>query len=160
MMKAMKHVVVGAVLASVAGIAMAQGDKAIASAVKARKAYMQVLSFNMGQIGGMAKGKAPYDAAVASAAAKNLSLAAQMSTGAMWIKGSDNVSLSSDETRALPKIWEDGSEVGDKHQAMVDATAHLAAVAGNGQPALAEAFGPVGKSCGGCHKPFRAAKDE
>ena len=154
MFKIFRNVILGAVLASVAGAAVASGEKAI----KARKGYMQVLAFQMGQLGGMAKGKAPYDAAKATTAAKNLALAAAINTGPMWVPGTDNVAMKG-KTRALPKIWEAGSTAADKHQDMVKATAKLAEVAGNGQEALAAAFGPVGKSCGGCHKPYRGPKN-
>ena len=157
MFSVLKSVLIGVALATVAGSAVAMGDKAIARAVKARKATMQIYAFNMGQLAGMAKGKAPYDANKASIAATNLNLATMMKNGAMWPRGSDNAALG-DKTRALPKIWEAGSGVGQKSKNLKTAVASLAKAAGKGQAALAAAFGPVGKACGGCHKAFRAPK--
>ena len=157
MFRGIKSVLIGLALATVAGSAMAMGDKAIAKAVKARKAHMQIYAFNMGQLAGMAKGKTPYDADKATIAATNLNLAAMMKNGAMWPKGSDNAALG-DKTRALPKIWEASSGVGQKSKKFKTAVTALAEAAGKGQTALASSFGPVGKACGGCHKGFRAPK--
>ena len=61
-----------------------------AKEIKARKAVMQLYSFNLGILGSMAKGKMAYDAKKAQAAAENLAAAANMKGGAMWPKGSDN----------------------------------------------------------------------
>lgn len=158
MFKTLKLLVAGTVMAAVTGVAIAQDDKAKAKAIDARKGLMQVIAFQMGQLGGMAKGKAPYDAAKASMAAANLNLAAQINAGPMWIKGTDNVAMAG-KTRAKPDIWEEGSDVGQKNKDFMMAAAKLAEEAGKGQEALAAAFGPVGKSCGGCHKPFRGPKN-
>ena len=40
-------------------------DKAIAAAIEARKAQMQLVAYNMGILGGMAKGEVPFDGAIA-----------------------------------------------------------------------------------------------
>ena len=157
MLKLFKLAVIALTMAAVGGVAMAQDDKAMAKALKARKGYMQVLGFNMGPLGAMAKGKAPYDAAAATVAANNLKAASEIHLGAAWPAGSDNGALG-DETRALPKIWESSDEFGQKWKDFAEAAAALAAVAGNGSEEMVAAFKPVGKSCGGCHKPFRAAK--
>ena len=57
-------------------------------AIKARKALMQVYAWNIGMLGAMAKGKMPYDADQAQAAANNLLAAVSMKNGPMWPKGS------------------------------------------------------------------------
>jgi len=59
------------------------------------------------------------------------------------------------KTRAKVEAWTTYPEVANKHKALVDAATKLSAVAGDGLDALKGAIGPVGKSCGGCHKPFR-----
>ena len=157
MFKIAKTCLVCCVMAVTSTAVTAQDDKAIAKAVDARKGYMRIVGYQMGPLAGMAKGKMPYDAAVASTAANNLSLAASMNLSATWVPGSDNGALG-DKTRALPKIWESSDEFGQAWMDFADAAKNLAAEAGNGQEALAAAFKEVGKSCGGCHKPFRAAK--
>jgi cytochrome c556 len=131
--------------------------KALGKAVKARQAYMTVIGFNMGGLGAMAKGESEYDAATATAMAGNLSLLSQMNTGGLWPKGTDNAAMPG-KTRALPKAWEDYAAVAEKHEAFTKAAANLAAEAGKGKEALGAAMKDVGKSCGGCHKPFRAPK--
>ena len=126
-------------------------------AVKARRGYFQIVSLNAGPLFGMAKGKVAYDAKQAQMLANNLKALTTMQNGNMWPKGSDNVAMKG-KTRALPAIWEAGSKIGEASGAFKSAVAELAKVAGNGVDALKPAVGALGKSCGGCHKPFRADK--
>ena len=127
----------------------------IEKAIKARQSYFQLVSFNAGPLFGMAKGKVGYDAKKAQSLADNLLALTSMTNGAMWPKGSDNVAKKG-KTRSLPAIWESGSKIGDSSQAFKDAVKQLASVAGKGADAMKPAVGALGKSCGGCHKPFRA----
>ena len=157
MLKILRNALVCVTLIAVSNIAAAQDAKALAKAVKARQGYMQVLSFNLGYLGAMAKGKAPYDARGAVGAANNLFAAASMDTGRMWAKGTDNEMMAG-KTAALPAIWADGSEIGQKGDDLMAAAKKLVAEAGKGQAALAAAVGPTGKACGGCHKKFRKKK--
>ena len=138
-------------------ISPALADGHAEKAVKARKALMQVVAFNLGPLGAMAKGEADYDAEAAATFAKNLEVLAKMNTAAMWPAGSDN-SVLGDTTRALPAAWGEGSKVMEKHEAWATASTQLAAVAGDGLEALKGAIGDVGKSCGGCHDNYRAEK--
>ena len=132
---------------------------AIEKAIKARQSFMQVTAFNLGLLGAMAKGEREYDAELASAAAKNLHALSLQNNGAMWPEGSSNDKPGlTDKTRALPVIWASYPTVAEKHKAWTDASADLAAVAGDGLDAMKSKIGPVGKSCGGCHKQFRAEK--
>lgn len=141
---------------AIATSAIADGH--IEKAVKARQGFMQVVAFNLGPLGAMAKGEMDYDAELAANNAKNLQALAVMNNGAMWPEGSDNAALGEDKTRALPAAWAADSKVGEKHEAWVDASAQLAEVAGNGLDALKPAVAEVGKSCGGCHDDYRAEK--
>lgn len=146
------------IVAAGAGANSAFADGHLEKAVKARQGFMQVVSFQLGPLGAMAKGEMEYDAELAAANAANLQALANMNTGAMWPAGSDNAALGEDKTRALPAAWAADSKVGEKHQAWADASAQLAAAAGNGLDALKPAVGAVGKSCGGCHDDYRAEK--
>ncbi len=145
-----------AVLGTVSTAAFADGH--LEKAVKARQGFMQVVSFNLGPLGAMAKGEMEYDAELAANNAKNLEVLSTMNTGAMWPAGSDNAALGADETRALPAAWAADSKVMEKHEAWAKASAELAATAGNGLDALKAGVGAVGKSCGGCHDDYRAEK--
>lgn len=132
-------------------------DKPFEKEIEARTSFMTVVGFNMGILGGMAKGKVPYDSAQAEAAAENIYSASKMSNAAMWPKGSDN---SNPElkgiTEALPYVWENYKDVAEKHAAWVAASKVLAESAGTGLAGLRKAIGPVGKSCKGCHKVAKA----
>ena len=126
--------------------------------VKARQALMQLYAHYIGQLGAMAKGAAPYDAAKASAAANSLAALSDVSQAAMWAPGTDNGALG-DQTRALPAIWSTYPAVAEKGKAFDEAAANMAAVAGDGLDAVRGAIGPLGASCGGCHKEFRAPEN-
>jgi cytochrome c556 len=134
----------------------ALADGHLENAAKARQSFMQVVAFNLGPLGAMAKGEMDYDAEAASAFAKNLALLSTMNTGAMWPQGSDNEALGKNKTNALPAAWAADSKVMEKYGDFAKATTDLAATAGNGLDALRPAVGAVGKSCGGCHDLYRA----
>jgi len=136
----------------------ALADGHLEKAVKARQGLMQVVAFNLGPLGAMAKGEMDYDAELAVTSATNLQILANLDTGAMWPAGSDNAALGEDKTRALPAAWASDSKVGEKHKAWADASAKLVEVAGNGLDAMKPAVAEVGKSCGGCHDDYRAEK--
>lgn len=133
-------------------------DPAVAGAIKARQSQMQLYAFNIGLLGGMAKGAVPYDAAAASKAASNLAALSKLDQSRMWPPGSDNFDLG-DATAALPAIWAEGSDVMAKGMALAEAAAAMDAAAGGGLDALKAAIGPLGASCGGCHKAYRQPKD-
>lgn len=127
-------------------------------AVKARKSHMTLNGFNLGVLGAMAKGDAPYDADAATAAANNLVALASINQMAYWPAGTDNGALG-EETRALPALWEDMGAVMEKVGAVKAAAESLAAVAGTGQEALGPAVGALGGACTECHKAYRQANN-
>lgn len=127
-------------------------------AIKGRQALMQLYSFNMGILGGMAKGKIDYNAEAASAAADNLLSAVSMNQSAMWPAGSHDGDEANRENRALAAIWDTYPKIADNGKAMGEAATELQAVAGNGLDALKGAMGAAGKGCKGCHDDFRAEK--
>ena len=105
-------------------------------AIKARQALMQLYSFNLGILSGMAKGKTDYNAEAASAAADNLLASVSMNQSAMWPPGSHNGDEANLKNRALPAIWETYPKITEAGKAMHDAATELQAVAGNGLDAL------------------------
>lgn len=127
-------------------------------AIKARQAMFQLYGFNVGILSDMAKEKTPYDAAIATEAASNLSAAANLGQSLFWPQGSDDATDGNARTRALPVIWETYPAVNEKADDLKTAVAALLPVAGNGLSALQGALGDVGKSCKGCHDDFRAEK--
>ena len=129
-------------------------DKAAEKAMGARKAQMQLYAFNISHLGAMAQGEVDYDAAAASAAANNLAALAALNGMAMWPQGTDSTAMPG-KTRAKVEAWTTWPKIGEASAAMKKASADLALVAGDGLDALRGGIGDVGKSCGGCHKPFR-----
>lgn len=140
---------------AVATTTLAQDDAAIKAAVDARQAHMSLYAFNIGLLGGMAKGEIDYDADAASAAAGNLAALARVDQSRYWPEGSSTLDLDAEQTAALPDIWDEGSDIGAKAMALVESTTAMEAAAGNGLDALRGAIGAVGSSCGDCHKAYR-----
>jgi len=145
-----------------AAIAMASfADTASADngehAVKARQSYMQLLAFNISQLGAMAKGEMTYDAGAAQAAVDNMLVISKLNAGAMWPMGSgnDNGAL---KTRAKPTIWSTYPKIADKGGALTAALENFVKTAGKDLASLQGGIGEVGKACGSCHETFRAEK--
>lgn len=131
----------------------AQGMDPMDAAIHARQSHMGLQALFIGTLGGMAQEKIPYDAALATAAAGNLAAIAALDYYAYWPEGSGNDQM--EDTKALPAIWQDPAGFEGAHEALITATAGLAAVAGDGLDALKAGFGPVGAACGDCHQNFR-----
>lgn len=146
-------VLVSATLLAVAPVAVAQDG--IDKAIKARQGVMQLYSHYAGPLFGMAKGDVDYDAATAASLAENLNTVVNLNGSRMWPPESHNEARDG-KTRALPAIWESGSEVGDRSQAMKDAALALTLAADGGLDGLRGAVGDVGKACKGCHDDYRA----
>ncbi len=150
----------GAALGATTLATFAQDEAPFQNQIEARQSFMHIYRFNLGQLGAMAKGEAPYDAAEASAAATNLLAASKMNNRAMWPAGSD---MSADGlegvTWAKPELWSNMSEVGEKSRELTAALVAMAAVAGDGLGAVQSNMGAVADGCKGCHEPFRASKD-
>ena len=140
-----------AALATAAGAPVIAQD-ALEGAVKARQAHMQLLSFNLGTLGGMARGNAEFDAAAAQAAADNLVTLSMMNQMPYWPAGSDSESVAG--SRALPAIWTDLAGVGAKGADFAAAAAAMQAAAGSLE-GVQGAMGALGASCSGCHQAYR-----
>ena len=122
--------------------------------LKARQGEMQLRSFNVGPLFGMAKGKMDYNAELASTLANNLKTQLGLDVGRAWKQGTANDAYPG-KTTALPKIWTTYPEIADYGKKYAKAINELAAVAGNGADALKSKMGAVGKACKGCHDEFR-----
>lgn len=140
----------------VAGAAYADGHASAqaVAAVKARKGQMNLYAFNLGLLGGMAKGAIDYDADAAKAAAGNMVKLSTLDQARLWPPGSDTETLG-DMTRALASAWDSDSKAVEHAVSLAKASAAMNAVAGDGLDALRGTIGAVGKSCGGCHDDYR-----
>jgi cytochrome c556 len=155
MLKAMRTLGIAALAVVALSVAAQAAD--MSKPVAARQSVMKLYSFYMGQLGAMAKGKMEYNAKTAQGAANGLLALATLDTSKMWVPGSGNDKLG-DKTRAKPEIWSTYPKVAEKGKALVTALGGFVKVAGTGLDGLRGGIGPVGKSCGGCHKPFREKK--
>ena len=125
--------------------------------IAARQSQMKLLAWNISKLGGMAKGAIPYDAEKAAAAAANLKAVAHLDLRDAWPEGSDSFSF--DQTKALPKIWENMEDFGKKFMDMQAAADAMAEAAGQGPDQLKAALGKLGGACKACHKEYRKPKD-
>jgi cytochrome c556 len=150
-----KLAVIATSVSLVAGAAWADGhvNKGIEAAVKARQAMMQLYSYNLGQLGAMAKTTVPYDAEAASKSAGNLLTLMSIDQSTMWPQGSDTPTI--EGTAALPAIWEKYPDIATKGMALNEAVIALNAAAGTDLASLQGAMKPVGEACGACHKAYR-----
>ena len=155
-MKSLVKVVSAVSLAALVAMPVA-AEQPFEKEIEARKAHMQVVKYNMGILGAMAKGKREYNAELAEAVANNLYAAASMNNMTMWPQGSDNsVAGLEDLTKSKPEMWAADSKVGEKHEAWVKASEQMVSAAGQGLDSLKNAMGPLGKSCKSCHKAYKA----
>lgn len=155
----MRHVtkltILGLTAALAAGAVLADDMKN--PAIEARESSMELMAFNLGTLGAMAKQEMPYDAAAASAAAGNIVLLSQLDQSAMWPEGTDSASGS--DTRALPEIWAKPDDFKAHLQKLNEAAVAMQEAAGTDLAALQGAMGNLGNACGGCHKAYRAPED-
>lgn len=128
-------------------------DGHIDHAIKARQSHMQLYAFNLGTLGGMAKGEIEYNAEAAQAAADNLVALTMLNQSAYWPQGSD--SGSSDKSKAKADMWANFPDVMKIGTDMAAAATAMQAAAGTDLAALRGAIGPLGGACGACHKAYR-----
>jgi cytochrome c556 len=134
--------------------AMTAGSVAAAmmSPMQQRAVVMKGLGGHMKALGAVAKGEAKADAGTVVHAMAVHELSATVAH--LFPAGSGG-----GESRALPKIWEDWDGFVKAAGAFEAATPQLVAAAKTGDAAqIGAALGAVGKTCGGCHKPYRAEK--
>lgn len=136
-----------------AGAASAQdmSKEDLTKAVAARQAVMKLYAFNLGTLGGMARGTIDYDMASAQAAAGNLAKLASQNQTAYWPMGSDSDSI--EGSKALPALWNNIDDAMAHTQTL--ATAAEAAATTTDLDGLRAAMAEIGGSCGGCHKSYR-----
>jgi cytochrome c556 len=146
------RIVFGAVVACLAAgfalDALAQAKPEVL--VKQRQAAMTLIGKYWGPMGGMAQGKAPFNAQLVQRNSAYLETLAKMP----W-DGFD-ASTKGEKSAALPAVWEKAGEFKQAQERLETETAKLAQVAKGGDEAAIKAqMGAVGKACGGCHETFR-----
>ena len=138
-----------AIMAAVVTVTSVPAASASDDAIQNRKTLMKGVGAAMGGLKMVVQGKAP--AAVAGPIAGTMVSFANL-TGSAFPKGSGGAN-----TRAKDEVWSKPAEFKAAVMAFQKAAAGVAAAAKGGGDIKA-AFGMLGKSCGGCHKPFRKPK--
>ena len=118
-------------------------------AVEYRQGLFQVLKWNFMPLGAMAKGDAPFDAAVV---ARNSAVIAALSS--RIVEGFPKGSESGNQTSAKGTIWSQWDDYQAKAKDFETAAAQLAKA--TDEASLKAAVGAVGKSCKACHDGYRA----
>ncbi|AVO33234.1 c-type cytochrome [Ottowia oryzae] len=119
-------------------------------AIQYRQSAFRVLGHHFSRLGGMATGRAPYDAAAAAADGDVLAAVAKLPFHG-FVAGSDT-----GNTRALPVVWTAAPKFKEMNDKMVDATGKLAVAAKSGNlDQLKASFGPAAQTCKACHDEFR-----
>lgn len=155
-MSLFRSILLGGAAASLAAgavLAAAHGNSAAEAAIKARQAHMSLYSFNIGTLGGMAKGAMEYDAAKAGAAAANIVALSKLDQGNYWVEGSSTDDVM--ESEALPAIWTDMADFNKKMENLTAAATTMEGAAGQGLEALQASMKELGGACGACHKAYR-----
>ena len=132
-------------------------DKAMAAAIEARKAQMQLVAYNMSILGGMAKGEVPFDGAIASSAASNLASVSKLDRATLWLDGTIQGDVPN--TRAKAEIWSDAAGFEKSATDLEAAADALVAAAGADLAAVQAAMGAAGQTCSACHKAYRGPKN-
>ena len=127
------------------------------AAVEARHNQMELIAYNTGLLGSMAKGEMDYDAALATSAATNLNAAASLDRATLWIEGTEQGAV--EGSRAKAEIWSDPTGFDEHFTALIDASARMMDAAGTDLDALRGAMGPVGGACKDCHETYRGPRN-
>jgi len=121
-------------------------------ATKVRKANFTLLGHNMGPLGGMLKGKVPFNAEVVQEKATMINYLAQMIADTSKV----DTSKFDVDTEALPGIWSNQDDYAKKIEALITASAKVKEIAMTGSEAdVKKAMGQIGKSCGSCHDDYK-----
>lgn len=137
-----------------ATVARADGPASESPDVKYRQTLMSNVGSNMGAIGDILKNGLMLPGHVAVHA--NL-----LAESAQLIGPAFKKNVATELTDAKPEIWEDWAKFEAAIADFEKAARDLAAAAeGNDMAAVGSATKALGKSCGGCHKPFRKPKEE
>jgi cytochrome c556 len=134
--------------------AAAVDDSPEGQAFQFRHSLMTAVGWKVARLRAMAMGEIPVDNAAAEKDARDVAaLAGMMSEG--FIPNS-----AVEGSRALPAIWTNFPDFQQKANDLQTAAAALAdATRANGFEASKGMVQPVGQSCGGCHRPYRASEE-
>ena len=139
-----------------AGLLLAAAGQVLADTpenqVKYRQAVMKSIGAHFGAIASVVKGEASYGPHVVHHARSIKEMSGLVGDIFPPESNYDNYN----KTNALPEIWKEPEKFKQAVEAFQAAAVKFAEVAESGDlQAVGGQMGALGKSCGGCHKPFR-----
>jgi cytochrome c556 len=143
------------VLASLSAFASfaQEAEDPFKDAVETRHGLMLQMASDLGTLGGIAKGNATYDQAIASKAAANIAAISSVLSMAQFPAGSE-VEKSADSF-ALPEIWAKQDDFLAKIADLNDAAAMMQTAAATDGDAIKASMAQLGGACSACHKAYR-----
>ncbi len=145
----------GIAVVATATFAASHSGKISNKTVAARHAQMQMISYNTGLLGAVAKGEVEFSAEMVNSAATNLNILAKMDGATLWTSGTEQGAV--DGSRAKAEIWSDAAGFADKFAALEKASAAMIGAAD--QDAVKAGMGAIGGSCKACHESYRGPKN-
>jgi cytochrome c556 len=150
-----------ALLASLAGALLSltlvpavTADEQDEAYIEYRESVMEIIGTHMGAVADIMKNGLDVPGAIAGHAQ-------QMAEAAALIAPAFKRPITEGPTDAKPEIWSDWARFERAIEDYEKAARGLAAAATSADPAsVGPAMKALGKSCGGCHKPFRKPKEE
>jgi len=137
--------------ASLSTPAGAQENKVGAQWIKYRQGAYTVLGTQIGMMGPMASGKAPFDAKAFQVAAERAAFMATIVPDLF-----PDVSKSGAPTKAKAAIWENKAEFDQLKKDLGEKTAALAVAAKSGNlETIKPAFGAAAQTCKACHDKYK-----
>ena len=135
-------------------LSVASAASSVAGPVEDRQELMKSVVKSIKLAVPMAKGEIPFDAAAAASAMQIINEVPDKFVK-LFPKGSDQ----HPKTEASLKIWQNMNDFLSKAADLKAASAKTKAAAGQGLPAFkAAVFGPLLKTCKGCHDAYRLKK--
>lgn len=140
-------------IAATAALPLIAYADAAEDALEARHGYMKMLGINMGTLSGMAKGEIEYDEAAASTAAANIEALAGYDASGLFIEGTSVDDT--DDSEALPAIWENPEDFAQKFADLGEAAAGAGEAVKGGQENIGPVLQKLGGTCKACHDDYR-----
>ena len=131
---------------------VAKSEKQAKGATELRQSTFTLIRANMGTLGGMAKGKIPFDAKIVE---RNATRIHQLSFMIADYTKTDTSGFKV-KSDALPKVWTERAAFEKRIDDLTVASEKLVKMSTSGdEAAIKAAIGGVGKTCGGCHDDFK-----
>lgn len=141
--------------ALVGGVAVAEAQTSATKQIEQRKEMMKASGAAMKTLTPMVRGDAPWNQKSAGDAARTLVNAAPKIPAAFPA----GTGPEAGKTDALPAIWQNKADFDAKAKALqVEAEKLLQVVQANDEAGFKAQFPKVGRTCAGCHEPYRMKK--